>query len=38
MHREERRKLWINRIEWAAFVACLLGGGIAVWLFVVVTP
>jgi hypothetical protein len=38
MPREVRRKLWINRIEWAAFVTCLLAGAAFIWLFATVTP
>ena len=38
MRREQRRDLWLNRIEWAAFVACLVGGAAVLWLFVGATP
>jgi hypothetical protein len=38
MHREERRKILINRLEWMAFVACLIGGAAALWVFAVATP
>jgi len=36
--REQRRMIWLNRMEWLAFVACLFGGAALLWLFVAVTP
>jgi hypothetical protein len=38
MPREARRKVWLDRIEWIAFAACVLGGAALVWLFAVATP
>jgi hypothetical protein len=38
MPRQARRKLWLDRIEWIAFGACLFGGAALVWLFAIVTP
>jgi hypothetical protein len=38
MHREERRKLLINRLEWVAFVVCAIGGAFALWVFALATP
>jgi hypothetical protein len=38
MHREERRKLLYNRLEWMAFLACLIGGALAVWVFAIASP
>jgi hypothetical protein len=38
MRREQRRDLWLNRLETAAFWACLVGGIAAIWLFVSATP
>ena len=31
-HREQRRNTWLNRIEWVAFFACLIGGAALVLL------
>jgi len=38
MRREQRRDIWRDRLETAAFWACLCGGIAAVWLFATVTP
>jgi hypothetical protein len=37
-HREERRNILVNRLEWIAFAACIGGGAFLVWMFAVVTP
>jgi hypothetical protein len=36
--REQRRMIWLNRMEWLAFVACLFVGAVLIWLFATVTP
>jgi hypothetical protein len=38
MPREARRKVWLDRFEWIAFVACLLCGAVLIWLFASATP
>jgi hypothetical protein len=36
--REERRMIWLNRIEWIAFAACLVGSAALIWLFAAIAP
>jgi hypothetical protein len=32
--REQRRLIWLNRIEWIGFLGCVVGAGVAIWLFI----
>jgi hypothetical protein len=31
--REQRRLIWLNRMEWIAFGACLCVGALLIWVF-----